>query len=166
MESSAYGSDEDFDQARLIGNRFFSFGDGHVLGFRGLDSTTNGEAPIQDHFRLGGILNLSGHVENALFGQQAAVVDLIYYKHFKALRIFSWYLGGSLEYGGVWEDKDEIFNDGIVSGSLFVGAETPIGPVYIGYGQLRRAINRSSSIWVGRSSANLHSKHNPGSCIC
>jgi NTE family protein len=45
------------------------------------------------------------------------------------------YLGGSIEYGNVFEDRDDIrFGDMLLSGSVFLGAATPVGPFYLGYG--------------------------------
>lgn len=129
------GGDSDFDQIQAIGNSFTNFGNGHVVGLGGRISTThNGSAAIQNRYRLGGFLNLSGHVEDSLSGQQAAAVTALYYRSFKPLSFLSWYIGGSLEYGGVWEESDDIFSDGIAAGSIFLGADTPIGPAYFGYG--------------------------------
>lgn len=130
-----FGADEDFDQLKLRANKFSTFGDGHVFGLAGVVETTlNGTAAVQDRFRLGGFLNLSGFVEDSLSGQQAGVVAVTYYKHFREMPFLSWYVGTSLEYGGVWEREEDLFDDGIVSGSLYFGADTPIGPVYLGYG--------------------------------
>ncbi|HSP57876.1 MAG TPA: patatin-like phospholipase family protein [Halomonas sp.] len=129
------GGDSEFDQIRLVANGFTSFGDGHVVGLGGLAySTISGSADVQDRYRIGGFLNLSGYAEDSLSGQQAGVLSAIYYRRFEALPFLSWYLGGSLEYGGVWEDKKDLFDDGIISGSVFLGADSPIGPLYIGYG--------------------------------
>ncbi len=129
------GGDSEFEQMRLVANGFTSLGNGHVVGLGGLaQSTISGTADVQDRFRIGGFLNLSGYPEDSLSGQQAGVLSAIYYRRFEALPFLSWYLGGSLEYGGVWEDKDDLFDDGIISGSVFLGADSPIGPLYIGYG--------------------------------
>jgi NTE family protein len=62
------------------------------------------------------------------------MLGAVYYRRFTPLPFLSWYVGGSLEYGGVWEDKDDFGDDPIAAGSLFLGADTPIGPVYLGFG--------------------------------
>ncbi|MFG6159960.1 patatin-like phospholipase family protein [Halomonas sp. 1390] len=129
------GGDNEFEQIRLAANGFTSLGNGHVVGLGGLShSTISGSADVQDRYRIGGFLNLSGYTEDSLSGQQAGVLSAIYYRRFEALPFLPWYLGGSFEYGGVWEDKEELFDDGIFSGSVFLGADSPIGPLYIGYG--------------------------------
>lgn len=130
------GSDANFDQLTTQLSKFTTFGNEHILGVGGRAKTTlDGSAAIQDRFRLGGFLNLSGFTEDSLSGQQAAVLAMVYYKRFEPMPFLNWYVGGSLEYGGVWEDKDNIGDDGIAAGSLFVGAETPIGPIYLGLGK-------------------------------
>jgi NTE family protein len=43
--------------------------------------------------------------------------------------------GTSIEYGNVWENRDDIdFGDGLFAGSLFLGAQTLLGPFIFGYG--------------------------------
>lgn len=144
------GSDTDFDQMTARASRFMTLGDGHVIGLGGLVETTlDGEAAIQDRYRLGGFLNLSGFTQDSLSGQQAAVLAAIYYRRFRPMPFLSWYIGGSAEYGGVWEDNNDIGDDGIASGSLFLGADTPIGPLYVGYGHAE-AGNNAVFFYLGR----------------
>jgi NTE family protein len=46
-----------------------------------------------------------------------------------------WYLGFSAEAGNVFDESQEIaLDDLLVSGSLFAGLDTPIGPFLLGYG--------------------------------
>ncbi|MDP5064112.1 MAG: patatin-like phospholipase family protein [Haliea sp.] len=136
------GSDTSFDQLKIQANRFATFGDGHVLGLSALlNVTQNGDASIQDQYRLGGFLNLSGYVEDSLVNQQAGMVSAMYYRRFRSIPFMSWYIGGSLEHGGVWRERDDLFNDGITAASLFLGADTPIGPVYLGYGHAEQGLN-------------------------
>jgi NTE family protein len=77
-------------------------------------------------------------------------VALLAYRRYKPLPVLSWYLGGSLEYGGVWEDRDDLFQDGFAAGSLFAGADTPIGPLYIGWG-LAEGGNNSVFFSLGKA---------------
>ena len=45
------------------------------------------------------------------------------------------YVGTSLEYGNAWESRDDIdVGDGLFAGSLYLGADTMIGPLFLGYG--------------------------------
>lgn len=145
----AFGGDSDFDQVTARFSRYYSFGQS-TLGFAGqVNATVDGDAPVQDRFRLGGFLRLSGFAEDSLSGQQAGSVALLAYRRHKSLPVLSWYLGASLEYGGVWEERKDLFRDGFFAGSVFAGADTPIGPLYVGYGQAERG-NNAAFVFLGR----------------
>jgi NTE family protein len=144
------GGDTDFDQVRFRATRFTSFGNGNVLGLgTSIQATVEGSAPVQERFRAGGLMNLSGYAENSLSGQQEATVAAVYYRRFKPLPILKWYIGGSLEYGGVWEDKNDIGRDGIAAGSLFLGADTTLGPIYLGLGMAESG-QHAAFFYLGR----------------
>jgi NTE family protein len=56
--------------------------------------------------------------------------------------LFSTYLGASLELGNVWRDSDDIDFDSLLgAGSLFLGAKTFLGPLYLGYGHAQGGRN-------------------------
>jgi NTE family protein len=60
------------------------------------------------------------------------------------------YAGGSLEIGGAWNDYDDISVDSLIpAGSLFLGVDTPLGPLYLA-GGLAEGGNASMSILLGR----------------
>jgi len=60
------------------------------------------------------------------------------------------YAGGSLEAGNVIKSFDPKTPSGwYYSGSLFVGAETVLGPVYLAYGQ-GDGSNRAIWLFIGR----------------
>ena len=40
----------------------------------------------------------------------------------------------TVEYGNATEDRSEIFSDGLLNGSAYVGYSTPLGPIYVGIG--------------------------------
>jgi NTE family protein len=45
------------------------------------------------------------------------------------------YAGATLEYGNVFQDIDDVsFDDMLLGGNLFLGADTYLGPLYVGYG--------------------------------
>ena len=81
--------------------------------------------------------NLSGYTENQLFATQTALLRGVYYRRLTdAQTLFSVpvYLGGSLEAGGVWDTRHEIGKNAIAAGSIFLGADTFLGPIFVGYG--------------------------------
>jgi NTE family protein len=129
------GNDTNLDQLRTDGAYFVTF-DKNTFGIGGtFNATLDGSAQVQNRFRLGGFLRLSGYDVNSLSGQYSGVVSGVYYRRFAEFRLLPWYVGGSLEAGNVWEDSDDISLDSLIaSGSVFVGAETPVGPFHAGYG--------------------------------
>jgi NTE family protein len=86
---------------------------------------------------LGGLTNLSGYTENQLFATQTALLRGVYYRRLtdaQALFSVPMYLGGSLEAGGVWDDRRRIGANLIGAGSVFLGVDTFFGPIFLGYG--------------------------------
>ncbi len=60
------------------------------------------------------------------------------------------YLGVTLEAGNVWIDRgDMAFNDLIISGSMLLGLDSPIGPVYLAYGHAEGG-NDSVYLFLGQ----------------
>jgi NTE family protein len=129
------GADTDFDQASLAYHHAFSWGRNTLFGGLSLETTVDDDAPIQSLYRIGGFLRLSGFDQDRLTGQQAGLARLIYLRQINDIQFFKAYAGASLEAGNVWQDSSDIgFDDTIFAGSAFIGADTPIGPIYLGYG--------------------------------
>ncbi|MCZ4295247.1 patatin-like phospholipase family protein [Vibrio sinaloensis] len=106
----------------------------------GFVESKNSSVPI-DPQEIGGFLNLSGIPRNSLIGQNKVFGSLVYrYRWFdNDFGLFSspFYVGASLEYGGVWSDPDIEINEAplYTAGSVFAGVDSPIGPVMFGYGR-------------------------------
>jgi NTE family protein len=95
----------------------------------------SGDAPLNRLFTMGGFLDLSGLSHNQLAGPYATRIGASYYRRIGNLALFPAYAGVSLELGNVWATRSEISaKSAILGGSLWVGAQTPVGPVYVGYG--------------------------------
>ena len=132
----AFGSDSDYDQLKLGYLQAYKWGGDSIIGGVNLRSTIDDNAPLQRQFRMGGFLNLSGFALDELTGQQAAIAKLIYMHRLTDMKFFRSYAGVSLEAGNVWQRREDIsLNNSIIAGSIFVGADTPLGPVYFGYGR-------------------------------
>jgi NTE family protein len=91
-------------------------------------------------FALGGFLNLSGVTPETLVGPHFAIARGIYYRQvgrgggggFLDVPV---YLGASIEMGNVWDSRrDMSFGSARTNGSLFVGLDTLLGPVYFATG--------------------------------
>jgi len=108
-----------------------------TLGLRG-GTTYDGRAPFYDQYTLGGFLNLSGYLIGQFAGQDYALARAIYYYRLYQLPPIAdgVFVGGSLEAGNVYDRFDGTSATGLLfSGSIFVGAETLLGPLYLAYGQ-------------------------------
>ena len=114
-----------------------------VLGMRATYvGSPRGQLPIFEAGRLGGFLNLSGYAS----GQYVA--DTVRYGHLRAERIIGrlplglrgdMRLGLALELASVGQPYTEIARTGLLdSAAIYIGGETPFGPVYLGYGQSSR----------------------------
>lgn len=129
------GSDTEYEQAVVEGSYAYTLG--RYTGLLGglFGTTRDSDAPYQSLFRLGGFARLSGLEQNELRGQHAALLSGVFFRRFGDFKIVSLYGGLSAEYGNVFQRKNDIsFDNGIASGSAFVGLDTILGSVYLGYG--------------------------------
>ena len=129
------GADDDFDQAiaRILAAKTWGKHTLHVGGR--ILTTYNGIAPIQNYFRLGGLFSLPGYSENELAAQNAVLFNTGYLRAFKPILSMPTYLGATLQYGNIFQVKEDIeFSDLKLAGALYLGMESVIGPLYIGYG--------------------------------
>jgi len=120
----------------------------------GLGGITNSEIPTQAGFAVGGFFSLSGYENSELVGRYAGVVRLIYFREISggqsALKM-PFYIGASLEAGNVWNDKDDIRFDSLLSaGSLLISLDTPVGPLYLAKGFAQNGRSKSY-LFLGRS---------------
>lgn len=98
-----------------------------------------GSADVRTLFTLGGFLNLSGLSPSEISGRHYAIGRLLYYRQIgrggTGILDVPAYLGVSYEAGNVWDDRSDIsFGSARQNGSLFLGLDTYLGPVYIGAG--------------------------------
>ena len=107
----------------------------------GLDfqTTLSFDGAVQDLFRLGGFQRLSGFERGAISGPHAAVAKLFYYRRIgdSAGGLFDApiYFGASLEAGNVWESRTDMsFDSVLLHGSLFVGIDSYVGPMFFAAG--------------------------------
>ena len=130
------GASRDYDQALMAamiattrGKYTFTF----AADYR---TTTSGQAPAERRFRAGGLFNLSGFEFNQLSGQHYGRLVGHVRRKFWDVGLAEVFIGTSLEYGNVWESRNDIdVGDGIFAGSLYLGANTVVGPLFLGYGR-------------------------------
>lgn len=129
------GAGRDFQQVSGTGTLTGSWGRNtaslnYLLGY-----TLDDDAPLERWFRLGGFGRLSGLAPDQLSGRQAALATLALYRRLNEIEFLPAYAGLTLEAGNVWNFRREAdFDDLRYSASVFVGAESPIGPLYFAIG--------------------------------
>lgn len=131
----ALGADEEYEQLRskVIITRSFEEKHSFMGGFL-YETTISGTAPLQDVFRGGGFFRMSGFEPNELSGQHFGM-GLIGYRYKLAdIPLVTPYVGATLEYGNAVKNRDDIIDEGIWNGSVYIGAPSFIGPLYLGYG--------------------------------
>lgn len=131
----ALGSDTDFDQVDFDSLAARSFGNHAVQAGASYHSTVSGTLPVQSRYRLGGRARLAGFRQNELTGQHYALLVAGYTYQLGSLFGRSAQVGGTLEYGNAWENRDDIaFTDGILNSSIYVGFDSWLGPMLFGFG--------------------------------
>jgi len=96
------------------------------------------DMPAYEAFTLGGPLRLSGYRINEFSGREYVFGRLMYYHRIFALPDIlgsGVYVGGSAEVGQITNRFDNLPSPGTLwSGSAFLGADTFLGPAYLGFG--------------------------------
>lgn len=133
--SEALGADDAYDQATANGTMAFSLGRttaalSYEFGYSFEDDTS-----VDNWYRLGGFGRISGLAPDQLLGSQVGLARLAVYHRLNQLDLFPVYGGFTLEAGNVWVSSDDVgFDDLRYAGSLFLGAESPLGPLYLATG--------------------------------
>ena len=131
----SFGADSEYAQYRLQAGKIFPFGD-HRFGLVLHGGTTSSaDSTIAGIFQAGGGPLLMGLKPGQLLGQHLAVAQMIYFREYQPMPFLSGYIGAVLEYGGAYDERDDInVDNSIGSGSVFFAASTPMGPLQLGIG--------------------------------
>ena len=132
------GSDVEYQRLEGRINAVKSFGP-HTFNFHASGGTDFGsDMPAYESFTLGGPLRLSGFRLNQFAGREYAFGRVMYYNRVMSLPAplgSGVYLGASGEVGWIKDRVDGLPSPGtLYSGSLFIGADTFVGPAYLGVG--------------------------------
>ena len=133
--------DQKFRRAELDIHQSIPFGDEDAINLGLRLAGSNRFDPVLTNFRLGGFLEISGLRAQELQGSYLGRARAVYLHRTGSLPVFgnTYYLGGSLEIGNVWQERSAIsLGDTYKAGSLFFAADTPFGPFYIAWGHTTR----------------------------
>jgi NTE family protein len=146
------GADKDFSQLIADAGGAKTWGRNTIFGAVEFHYTADEIAPVQNRFRTGGFTRLSGFVQDELSGQQVLLLRSGFYRRIGNIEWLPAYVGMSLEYGNVYEDRDDISletDDALLAASLFFGVDTILGPVYMAYGHAEQG-HDSVYLYLGR----------------
>jgi NTE family protein len=129
------GASGDYQQIHATGQMTLTRGRNTALLYYELGYSVQDKAPLERWYQLGGFGRISGLVPNQLYGRHAALVSLALYRKLNEITFLPAYAGITLEAGNAWEFSDSIGLDDLrYASSVFIGAETPLGPVYLAVG--------------------------------
>jgi len=145
------GSDDEYNkvQGSILGA--YTLSKQTILAALQAGAHIGNDLPFYDTFTLGGLFKLSGLSTGQLRGQTMAVGRLITYHKVGSSFIGDLYLGASLESGNVWTEEEKKFDLGNLrlAGSLFVGYDTILGPLYLAVGHADGGFN-AGYFFLGR----------------
>ncbi|MCU0120597.1 patatin-like phospholipase family protein [Pseudomonas sp. B2M1-30] len=132
------GSDNRYQQWEFKLDKAMSSGpDTLILGGR-YGRTLNDANVVTSSFLLGGARQLSGFREDAISGQNVSLMRAVYYRRLTPRAYlpldFPLYAGASLERGRAWNNDNEFDSGYINAASVFIGFDTPLGPLNFSYG--------------------------------
>jgi NTE family protein len=111
-------------------------------------------ADVTPRYSLGGLTRLSGFSPDEISGRHAGLISLIGYQRLNEQIVFPVdqpvFIGFSLEAGNVYQDRNQFrWGNTLSGGSVFVGADTAIGPGYLSFGRTEGG-RQSVTLSVGR----------------
>ncbi|MFI8225606.1 patatin-like phospholipase family protein [Pseudomonas sp. NPDC085632] len=132
------GSDTRYRQWEFKLDKAMSRGpDTLILGGR-YGRTLDDANVVTSSFLLGGARQLSGFREDAISGQNVSLMRAVYYRRLTPRSYlpldFPLYAGASLERGRAWNNDNEFDSGYINAASVFIGFDTPLGPLNFSYG--------------------------------
>jgi NTE family protein len=135
----ALGADDTAGVTKVQWDRAWSFGKNRLMGGVRVSTAHGGDDLLAAYGFLGGLANLSGYPEAAIFAPQTALARTVLYRrvaHADSLLTIPLYVGGSLEWGGYWQRRSDVeLGDMMLAGSAFVGVQSFLGPIFLGYGR-------------------------------
>ena len=154
-QRESLGSSSDFDIAvgRLVAVK--TWGAHSVLGGIDIQTQLKDAAGAENLLTTGGLFRLSGFQRDELTGRHTAVGRVIYYRQvatnpLRGLLDATLFVGGSLELGNAWQNSSEVsLGNALLAGSVFLGADTFVGPVYLGAGKAEGG-NSALYLFIGR----------------
>ena len=148
------GSDNKFSGIDIGGMVAKTWGKITVIPKVLYSGVVDGDGEIQNAYTIGGFLNLSGFRPDELSGQHIGLAEIICYRNMGNVGLGDFrtdlYLGFSAEAGNAWQNRSDVTLSSLIyAGSVFVGANTFIGPAYLAYGVAERG-HQTVILFIGQ----------------
>ncbi len=127
---------ENYTKAYVNLEGYYTYWLSHTFHFRGLIGIGDQTLPFSEWFRIGGLHDFMGLHEYEFFGRQVIMANFEY-RFLLPFQILSdIYLGLRYDIGAIWETGDLVLkSDDFFTGlGGWLGMNTLLGPLYIGYG--------------------------------
>lgn len=150
-----HGADVTADVGQVVFLKPQTWGKNTLLHWWDLGTASVSGDTTLNAFRLGGLFNLSGYAPDELQGDHRGIGRLLYYRRLgeRPISILdtSVYIGASVEIGNVWQQRDDMrFDNILTAGSVSVLFDTLLGPVYLAYG-VAEGDRRSAYLFLGQT---------------
>lgn len=152
-------SDQSYHRLDVGMARAITQGDNTFLPRISFGTSFGTELATFDRFALGGFGNISGYEKGEIIGGRYGLVSLMFYRALLGLPDSplgsAIYLGGSLSMGHAWNHGEDIletfqWGDHASGGSVFIGFDTLLGPIYLAQG-FGDGGHRVSYFFLGRA---------------
>ncbi|WP_248920985.1 patatin-like phospholipase family protein [Pseudomonas entomophila] len=131
-------SDQSYRQWLFNLDKAFSSGPNTLVLGGKYGRTLDDAEVVTSSFVFGGARQLSGFRQDSVSGQNMSLLRMVYYRRLTPRAYlpldFPLYIGGSLERGRAWNNDNEFDSGYINAASVFLGLETPLGPLNLSYG--------------------------------
>ncbi|WP_315651286.1 patatin-like phospholipase family protein [Roseateles aquae] len=147
-QSRPNGQRDNFSRSELQATAVKSWGahtlNLHLRGFNAHQPDDSSQGP----YTLGGFQQLSGYQPGQLTGNTLLFGRASYYMRLREAPVLTrgFFIGGSLEAGNAWDTRDAVSLRNLrKAASLFIGADTGIGPLYLAVG---RALHGDTALYL------------------
>ncbi len=155
--SSLLGAEETYTRWNAVLSAPVTIGRHTIEGLiAGGNRIGSNEVPVYDQFELGGFLNLSGLSRAQLRADRFVFGRLIYRSQVAKLPVVEdVHVGVSLEGARlnpvipIWRGKVVSGDLNVYAGSVFMGIDSPLGPLYLGFGYAN-SDNKAVYLFLGR----------------
>lgn len=132
------GASDDFEKGQALAALPFTFGSTTIL-LNAEAGIAPDDLPAERYSTFGGFFDISGFEQASLIASDYWIYRTAAYYRIaqggSALFPFGGYIGGTIELASLRSNLEDIDDrEGLVAGSIFIGADTPLLPIYLGFG--------------------------------